>query len=185
MGPEAAKSFPGTQLVPAVRARPAAPLQQVAGRARQEADYGRRGKGYVFGALCPATGDVLTAAYPQRTAAHWVDFLGQVEGWVDPAVERIYAILDNLSTHRATDVLLFALYYPRWEFVFQPKYAPDRNLIEPWWKVLRSLALKGRRFETWAQIAEAVQQATASAWHCSGARCAMHLVDAPLSSRIR
>ena len=34
------------------------------------------------------------------------------------------------------------------------------NLIEPWWKVLRSLALKGRRFETWAEIEEAVRCAT-------------------------
>jgi hypothetical protein len=35
------------------------------------------------------------------------------------------------------------------------------NLIEPWWKVLRSLALKGRRFETWEQVAGAVERATA------------------------
>src|SRR3712207_7859590 len=34
------------------------------------------------------------------------------------------------------------------------------NLIEPWWKVLRSLALAGRRFETWDEVAEAVAQAT-------------------------
>ena len=54
---------------------------------------------------------------------------------------RVYAVVDNLSTHRATDVLLFALAHPRWEFVFQPKYAAYLNLIEPWWKVLRSLAL--------------------------------------------
>ena len=51
--------------------------------------------------------------------------------------------MDNLSTHSATDVLLFALAHPRWEFVFQPKYAAYLNLIEPWWKILRSLALKG------------------------------------------
>jgi len=55
--------------------------------------------------------------------------------------------VDNLSTHRATDVLLFSLAHPRWEFVFQPKYAAYLNLIEPWWKVLRSLALKGHHFE--------------------------------------
>ena len=36
--------------------------------------------------------------------------------------------------------------------VFQPKCAAYLNLIEPWWKVLRSLALKGRRFETWEQV---------------------------------
>jgi hypothetical protein len=37
------------------------------------------------------------------------------------------------------------------ERVFQPKYAAYLNLIEPWWKVLRSLALKGRRFKAWAE----------------------------------
>src|SRR4051794_4341119 len=60
-----------------------------------------------------------------------------------------------------TDVLLFALAHPRWEFVFQPKYAAYLNLIEPWWKILRSLALKGRRFEAWPEIEEAVRRATA------------------------
>ena len=69
--------------------------------------------------------------------------------------------MDNLNTHSATDVLLFALAHPRREFVFQPKYAAYLNPIEPWWKILRSLALKGRRFETWAQIEEAVRRATA------------------------
>ena len=56
---------------------------------------------------------------------------------------------------------LIALAHPRWEFVFQPKYAAYLNLIEPWWKILRSLALKGRRFEAWPEIEEAVRYATA------------------------
>src|SRR6266496_6739857 len=60
-----------------------------------------------------------------------------------------------------SQVLLFNLAYPRWEFVFQPTYAAYLNLIEPWWKTLKSLALKGRRFETWGEIEEAVQKATA------------------------
>jgi hypothetical protein len=55
--------------------------------------------------------------------------------------------MDNLSSHRTTDVLLFVLAHPRWEMVFQPKYAAYLNLIEPWWKILRSLALAGRRFQ--------------------------------------
>jgi hypothetical protein len=59
-----------------------------------------------------------------------VDFLAQVE--------RVYAIIDNLSTQRASDVRLFGLAQPRGEFVFQPKYAAYLYLIEPWWKVLRS-----------------------------------------------
>ena len=76
-------------------------------------------------------------------------------------VERVYAIVDNLSTHRATDVLLFLLTHPRWARAFQPKLAARLSLIEPWWKVLRSLALNGRRFGSWEEIAHAVERATA------------------------
>jgi len=155
LGPESAKSFLGTALI-----RPD-PSGERRVRATQEIDYGRRGKGYVFGAFQPATGLALTAPYEGRTIANWVDFLDRVEGWLDGAVERVYAVLDNLSTHRALDVLLWALAHPRWEFVFQPTYAAYLNLIEPWWKVLRSLALKGRRFETWAEVGAAVEKATA------------------------
>ncbi len=156
MGPEGAKSFLGTQVM-AVRD----PTTGHARRATQAADYGRRGTGYVFGAFRPADGDAFTRPYDGRTTANWVDFLAHVDAWVGPAAERVYAILDNLSAHRATDVLLFALAHPRWEFVFQPTYAAYLNLIEPWWKILRSLALKGRRFETWEEVCQAVREATA------------------------
>lgn len=149
MGPASAKSYAGQQLVP-----PPA-------RAQQELDYGRRGKGYVFGAFRPWIGAAFTHSYAGRTTANWIDFLEKVDGWIPAQVEHVYAIVDNLSIHRATDVLLFSLAHPRWEFVFQPKYAAYLNLIEPWWKVLRSLALKGRRFETWTDVCQAVAAATA------------------------
>ena len=154
MGPEAAKSYPGQQLVHAVKA------DKPPERAKQEIDYGRRGKGYTFGAFKPADGEALTESYGRRTTANFVHFLEKVEQWLPSEIERVYAILDNLRAHRATDVLLFALAHPRWEFVFQPKYAAYLNLIEPWWKVLRSLALKGRRFETWAEVCQAIEEAT-------------------------
>ena len=63
MGPEAAKSYPGQALVQQ------ADGQRPAARAKQEADYERRGKGYVFGAFRPATGEALTETYEQRAAA--------------------------------------------------------------------------------------------------------------------
>ncbi len=157
MGPVSAKSYAGQQVV---RAQPQERPRKSAERARQEIDYGRRGKGYIFGAFRPATGEALTGDYLRRTAANWVDFLERVEAWIPAEVERVYAILDNLAAHRAPDVLLFSLHHPRWEFVFQPKYAAYLNLIEPWWKVLRSLALKGRRFETWEEVVEAIKAAT-------------------------
>jgi hypothetical protein len=159
MGPESAKSFPGQQLVHAAPPPNAEGQAQPTERAKQEIDYGRRGTGSIFGAFRPATGEALTHPYPSRSAANWADFLERVEAWIPAEVERVYAIVDNLQAHRAVDVLLFALAYARWEFVFQPKYAAYLNLIEPWWKVLRSLALKGRRFETWEEVCRAVEEA--------------------------
>lgn len=157
MGPESAKSFAGQQVV---RALPDTEGSKPVERAKQEIDYGRRGKGYIFGAFKPASGEAFTETYGRRTTANYVDFLEKVDTWVEPEVGRIYGIADNLNAHRAMDVLLFSLGHPRWEFVFQPKYAAYLNLIEPWWKTLRSLALKGRRFETWAEVCQAVAAAT-------------------------
>jgi hypothetical protein len=105
LGPESAKTFAGQRLVDATK-RPAE-------RARQEIDYGRRGKGYIFGASQPATGEAFTQDYPRRTIANWVDFLEQVEQHLAPEIERVYAILDNLNTHHADDVLLFCARHPR------------------------------------------------------------------------
>ena len=42
---------------------------------------------------------------------------------------------------------------------FIPKYACGLNFIEPWWKQLRSLALKGRRFETLEELTASLQEA--------------------------
>jgi transposase len=153
LGPESAKSFPGQEAVD-VTARPAE-------RAKQEVDYGRRGKGYLFGAFCAATGEAFTQDYGGRTIVNWLDFLERVDSWVPSEVERVYAILDNLNVHHSDQVLFFLLTHPRWEFVFQPTYAAYLNLIEPWWKVLRSLAFKGRRFATWEEMATAAREATA------------------------
>src|SRR4051794_41682273 len=101
MGPQAARSLPGQQLV-----KPAAPEAE---RAKQEIDYGRRGAGYVFGAFQPASGGAYTQAYDPRTTTNSVDLLGEVETRIDPTVERAYAAVDNLSPHTAPDALLFRL----------------------------------------------------------------------------
>jgi transposase len=154
MGPLSVRAYPGRKLV---RGREGG----LAGRARWELglDRDRKPGGYVFGAFVPATGEALTATYESRSIVTFVDFLEKVEAWVPESVERVYAIMDNLRAHKAYDVLLFDVAHPRWEFVFQPKYAAYLNLIEPWWKTLRSLALAGRFFETWEQTEEAIEKA--------------------------
>ena len=157
MGPLSLRSHPGQSLVHS-HPRPRTPAQ----RATQELDYRRRTtNGYVFGAFQPATGEALTATYTRRTATNFIDFLDQVEAAIPAAVQRVYVILDNLAVHKADDVLLFNLAHPRWEFVFQPRYAAYLNLIEPWWKTLKSLAFKGRQFLTWEAVEVAIVSACA------------------------
>ena len=127
-------------------------------RPHVKADYGRRGKIWTFGAFEPATGQVLTRCYDRRTSANFVTFLDAVaHTWVG---KTIYIILDNLSTHKSLDVLLWALAQTHVRFLFQPTYAPWLNLIEPWWKTLRSLALKGRCFQMVDEIIQAITWAT-------------------------
>jgi hypothetical protein len=155
MGPVTAKSYQGRRLVG---------REPNCERAKQEIDYGLRGSGYVFGAMWPVQGDVYTHSYQRRISPNYVDFLHEVDRWVPTEVERVVAIVDNLRMHRSMDVMLFCLTHPRWEFLFQPRAAAYLNLIEPWWKVLRSLALKGKRFESWADVCQAVRAAT-EYWH--------------------
>jgi transposase len=99
----------------------------------------------------------------QRTAAHFISFLDQVvQVW---SQGDIILILDNRAIHKTLDGRLWLLAHARVRFLFQPTYAPWLNLIEPWWKTLRSLALKGRRFDTLAQLVMAIDLAT-SYWNC-------------------
>ena len=81
-------------------------------------DYGRRGKVWTFGAFEPATGQALTRCYSGRTSANFVAFLDVVAAtWLG---QTVYIILDNLSTHKTLDVLLWALAHPQMKFLFQP-----------------------------------------------------------------
>jgi transposase len=144
MGPTAAKTYPAPRWSDK--------------RPPVEADYGRRGKIWTFGAFEPHTGQALTWCTTGRTSANFVTFLDQlVTHWTEGT---LVLILDNLSTHKTLDVLLWALVHPRVRFLFQPTYAPWLNLIEPWWKTLRSLALKGRCFLNAEAIMQAIQAAT-------------------------
>lgn len=75
--------------------------------------------------------------------------------------ERWLLIEDNLTIHHSRDVKTALLAWPEIQLQFLPKYACWLNLIEPWWKQLRSLALKSRRFETIEELANALMAGVA------------------------
>lgn len=145
LGPLAVKTYPGEEwkLGPE--------------RATFEPDYGRRGKLWVHGAFEPASGQAELVFSDRRDSASHLRLLEQIVTQF-PA-ERWLIIEDNLSIHTSRQIQLGLLAWPELQVQFIPKYACWLNLIEPWWKQLRSLALKGRRFETLDQLTASLQEA--------------------------
>lgn len=126
-------------------------------RATFEPDYGRRGKLWVHGAFEPATGQATVVFSAARDSVSHIQLLEQV--LLHFPADRWLIIEDNLSTHTSRATQLALLAWPEIQVQFIPKYACWLNLIEPWWKQLRSLALKGRRFETTAELRAALEAA--------------------------
>ena len=146
LGPLGVKVYPGRQWSPSGQSPHFTP------------NYGKKGLAWVFGAFEPATGEALTLCQPRRTRLEFITFLEQVVSrW---SQGQLILIMDNLSVHKTLEVRLWALAQPRVRCLFQPRYAPWLNLIEPWWKTLKNLALKGRNFETLLQLYTAIDQAT-------------------------
>ncbi len=145
LGPLSARTYPGAEWK-------AGPY-----RATFEPDYGRRGTLWVHGAFEPATGEATLLLSPRRDSASHIQLLEQVLT-VFPA-QRWLLIEDNLNSHRSRDTQLALAAWPEVQVQFLPKYACWLNLIEPWWKQIRSLALKGRRFESEDDLAEALTNA--------------------------
>ncbi len=120
--------------------------------------YGQLQQTWVFGAFEPATGQALTCPTTSRTQQQFIAFLDQlVQTWTNG---RLILILDNLSVHKTLNVRLWALAHPQVAFLFQPTYSPWLNLIEPWWKTLKSLALLGRFFDAAETFRLAIADAT-------------------------
>jgi transposase len=146
LGPVSAKTYPGEVWA------------EGPGRATFAPDYGRRGSVWVSGAFEPATGLATTRCSSRRDSASFIQLLEQVLQTY-PARQWVL-ITDNLSTHCSRETQTALIAWPEVQLLFIPKYACWLNLIEPWWKQLRNLALKGRRFERLDEVIEAIIQAT-------------------------
>jgi len=138
----AVKTYPGEEWKPSKQ------------RATFEPDYGRRGKLWVHGAFEPATGQATILNSASRDSASHIQLLEQV--MIEFPADRWLLIEDNLVIHTSRKVRLALAAWPEVQIQFIPKYACWLNLIEPWWKQLKSLALKGRRFETLDELNQAL-----------------------------
>jgi transposase len=153
LGPLAVKTYPGEE------------WHLGEHRATFEPDYGRRGKLWVHGAFEPATGQATILTSPGRDSASHIQLLEKAMS--EFPAERWLFIEDNLVIHTSREVRLALASRPEIQIQFLPKYACWLNLIEPWWKQLKSLALKGRYFEDLEHLTQALYEGLAY-WndHC-------------------
>jgi transposase len=145
LGPIAAKTYPGEEWQPGRN------------RATYEPDYGRRGKLWVHGAFEPATGKATILLSPGRDSVSHIQLLEKI--LTEFPADQWLIIEDNLSIHISRETRLALAAWPEVRIQPIPKYACWLNLIEPWWKQLRSLALKGRRFENVDELTAALNAA--------------------------
>ena len=145
LGPLTTKTYPGSEWV------------YEKSRATFEPDYGRRGKVWVHGAFEPVTGEATIVLTDRRDSVSHIQLLEKVIHTF-PA-DRLLIIEDNLSSHHSRNTKIALAAWPEIQVLFLAKYACWLNLIEPWWKQLKSLALKGRRFENRAELETALWDA--------------------------
>ena len=111
----------------------------------------------MHGAFEPATGEATLVLSDKRDSASHIKLLEKIIDTFPYA--RLMIIEDNLSTHHSRDTRIALAAWPEIQILFLPKYACWLNLIEPWWKQLKSLALKGRKFETQDELETSLWEA--------------------------
>jgi DDE superfamily endonuclease len=128
-------------------------------RVKAPLEYGRgREKTWVYGALRPGDGQVVTLTAPSRDSAGYQRLLAAVER-ANPTGE-LAVITDNLSSHSSFSTRTWLADHPRICQVFIPIGACWLNLQEGWWRLFRRAALAGQTFTCPSEITLATRVAT-------------------------
>ncbi len=125
-----------TQIQAIDRTQPMLPLRPGLA-ARRTHDYQRHGTTNLFAALEVATGRVTTATRDRHTARDFLAFLELVAETYPH--ERLHLVLDNVSSHKTSDVQAWLERHQRITFHFTPTSASWMNQIETWFGILKSL----------------------------------------------
>ncbi|HVC80831.1 MAG TPA: IS630 family transposase [Chloroflexota bacterium] len=128
-------------------------------RIKAPLDYGRGPeKVWVYGALRPRDGRVLTLTAPARNTTGYLRLLEAITQ-ANPT-GALCVVMDNLSSHTSGPVRAWLADHPRVEQVPIPTGACWLNLQEGWWRLFRRAALAGQSFADAEEIALATATAT-------------------------
>ncbi len=146
-----------TQVQALDRTQPSLPMKP--GRAgTMTHDYKRNGTVDLFAALNVGTGEVIYGTRKRHTASDVLAFFKLIDLDVPRDLD-IHVVLDNLSAHKAPEVMTW-LDDPkraRWHLHFTPTSSSWLNLVERWFKELTDRRLRRGAFSSVKALTEAIE----------------------------
>jgi transposase len=115
---------------------------------------GRHAAAILFGAVAPATGQVVIAEADQATAQTFQAFLDTVLATFPD--KTIHLVLDNAKIHHAKILAPYLAAHPQLDLRFLPPYSPNLNNVERLWKWLREKVILNTYFPNLAAIQAAI-----------------------------
>jgi len=122
--------------------------------ARMTHDYTRHGTTSLFAALEVASGKVHGRCFKRHTHVEFIAFLESLARRY-PKLE-LHLICDNYGTHKHPAVQDWLIAHPRFHLHFTPTSASWLNLVERWFALITSQAIRRGSFETLARLEKAI-----------------------------
>lgn len=112
---------------------------------RREFEYVRHGTASLIAALNVVTGKVTAVDVARNDSAHFIEFLGQIDESIDPALS-IHIVIDNGSSHRSKATKAWLAQHRRFVVHHTPVHASWLNQVEAFFSILTRKVLRRGEF---------------------------------------
>lgn len=124
--------------------------------ARQTHDYERHGTTSLFAALNTATGEVIGKCYKQHRSIEFRKFLKDIDRNVPKELD-VHVVLDNYGTHKTAMIHEWLVKHPRFHLHFTPTSSSWLNLVERWFGLITSRAIRRGSFSSVKELENAIK----------------------------
>ena len=124
--------------------------------ARMTHDYKRNGTTSLFAALEVASGRVLGRCFPRHTHVEFLEFLQSINRKYRRC--EIHLVCDNYGTHKHPAVREWLTAHPRFKVHFTPTSASWLNLVERWFALITSQAIRRGSFDSVRALERAIMR---------------------------
>lgn len=101
----------------------------------------------LMGTVEPATGRLIQTVWRKGKSKNFIKHLIKVKKAYQDKSE-IFIVVDNASIHRSAEVKTWLAQYPQFKLIFTPPYCPEVNVVERYWRYMRSKIAHNRWVET-------------------------------------